>query len=113
VIDIRPSSPQPVREPLDSPRPQRTLVQRAHSLGWHPERLVVFDGARGQSATGVQERDALNALVADVALGHGGMVFGWQVSRLARHHAAWSQLLDGAALVGTLMGDTDGVYAPR
>jgi DNA invertase Pin-like site-specific DNA recombinase len=113
VIYIRQSSPKQVREHLDSQLTQRTLVQRAHSLGWHLERIAVFDGDLGQSATGGQERDAFNALVADVALGHVGIVFGWQVSRLARNNAEWYQLLDVAALVGTLIGDTDGVYDPR
>jgi hypothetical protein len=61
----------------------------------------------------VQERDACKALAADVALGHVGIVFGWQVARLARHNAEWDQLLDGATLVGTLIGDTNGVYDPR
>ena len=113
VIYIRQSSPKQVREHLDSQLTQRTLVRRAQSLGWHPERIEVFDGDLGQSATGVQERDAFKALAADVALGHVGIVFGWQVSRLARNNAEWYQLLDLAALVGTLIGDTDGVYDPR
>ena len=113
VIYIRQSSPKQVREHRDSQLTQRTRVQRAHSLGWHPERIAVFDGDLGQSATGVQERDAFHALVADVALGHVGIVFGWQVSRLARHNAEWYQLLAVAALVGPLIGDTDGVYEPR
>ena len=113
VIYIRQSSPKQVREHLDSQLTQRTLVQRAQSLGWHPERIEVFDGDLGQSATGVQERDAFKALAAEVALGHVGVVFGWQVSRLVRNNAEWYQLLDVAALVGTLIGDTDGVYDPR
>ena len=113
VIYIRQSSPKQVREHLDSQLTQRTLARRAQSLGWHPERIEVFDGDLGQSATGVQERDAFKALAADVALGHVGIVFGWQVSRLARNNAEWYQLLALAALVGTLIGDTDGVYDPR
>ena len=109
VLSIRPSSPKQVREHRDSQLTQRTLVRRAQSLGWHPERSEVFDGDLGQSATGGQARDAFKALAADVALGHVGMVLGWQVSRLARHNAEWDQLLDRAARVGTLSGDTDGV----
>jgi DNA invertase Pin-like site-specific DNA recombinase len=109
VISIRPSSPKQVREHLDSPLTQRTLIQRAQNLGWRPERIAVCDGDLGQSATGVQEREAFQALAADGALGHVGMVCGWQVSRLARNTAAWSQLLDVAARVGTRIGDTDGV----
>src|SRR5881296_1619475 len=85
VIYIRQSSPKQVREHLDSQLTQRTLVGRAQSLGWHPERIDVFDGDLGQSAAG----------------------------SLARNNAEWYQLLDLAALFGTLIGDTDGVYDPR
>jgi DNA invertase Pin-like site-specific DNA recombinase len=92
VISSRQSSPKHVREPLDRPLTQRTLLRRAEPLGWHPERIAVFDGDLGQSAAGMQERDAFQALAAEVALGHVGVVFGWQGSRLARHHAEWSQL---------------------
>jgi DNA invertase Pin-like site-specific DNA recombinase len=113
VIYIRQSSPKQVREHLDSQLTQRTLVRRAQSLGWHPDRIEVFDGDLGQSATGMQGRDDFKALAAEVALGHVGIVFGWQVSRLARNNAEWYQLLDLAALLGTLIGDTDGVYDPR
>src|SRR5499425_2650530 len=113
VISIRQSSPKQVREHLDSQLTQRTLIHWAAHLGWHPERIDVFDGDLGQSAAGVQERDDLKALAAEVALGHVGIVFGWQVSRLARNNAEWYQLLDVAALMGTLIGDADGIYDPR
>jgi DNA invertase Pin-like site-specific DNA recombinase len=94
VIYIRQSSPKQVREHLDRQLTQRTLIHRAERLGWHPERIEVFDGDLGQSAAGVQERDDFKALAAEVALGHVGIVFGWQVSRLARNNAEWYQLLD-------------------
>ncbi len=113
VIYIRQSSPKQVREHLDSQLTQRTLVERAQHLGWHPDRIEVFDGDLGQSATGRQERDDFKALAAEVALGHVGVVFGWQASRLARNNAEWYQLLDLATLFGTLIGDTDGLYDPR
>src|SRR5215470_4435817 len=113
VIYIRQSSPKQVREHLDSQLTQRTLIRRAEHLGWHPERIEVFDGDLGQSAAGSQERGDFKALAAEVALGHVGIVFGWQVSRLARNNAEWYQLLDLAALLGTLIGDTDGIYDPR
>src|SRR2546421_5652874 len=113
VIYIRQSSPKQVREHLDSELTQRALVGRDQSLGWHPERIAVFDGDLGQSATGSHERDDFKALAAEIALGHIAAVFGWQVSRLARNNAEWYQLLDLAALFGTLIGDTDGLYDPR
>src|SRR5712692_2466418 len=113
VVYVRQSSPKQVREHLDSQLTQRALVGRAQSLGWHPERIDVLDGDLGQSAAGAQTRDDFKALAAEVALGHVGIVFGWQVSRLPRNNAEWYQLLDLAALFGTLIGDTDGVYDPR
>jgi DNA invertase Pin-like site-specific DNA recombinase len=113
VIYIRQSSPKQGREPRDSQLTQRTLVACAQSLGWHPARIEVVDGDLGQSATGAQERDALKTLAAEVALGHVGIGFGWQVSRLARNNAEGYQLLEVAALGGSLIGDTDGVYDPR
>ena len=94
VISIRQASPKQVREHVDSQLTQRALVGRAQSLGWHPERIAVFDGALGPSATGIHERDDLKALAAEMALGHVGAVVGWQVSRLARNKAEWYQLLD-------------------
>lgn len=113
VIYIRQSSPKQVRDPLDSQLTQRALVDRAQSLGWHADRIEVFDGDLGQSATGGQEREDFKALAAEVALGHVGVVLGWQVSRRARNNAEWYQLLDLAALFATLIGETDGLYDPR
>jgi hypothetical protein len=83
-----------VREHLDRQLTQRPLIRRAEHLGWHPARIAVCDGALGQSAAGRQERDDCTALAAAVALGHVGMVCGWQGSRLARTNAEWYQLFD-------------------
>lgn len=113
IVYIRQSSPKQVRENLDSQLNQRALVAKAQELGWHPERIEVLDGDLGQSAAQAQGRDAFKALAAEVALGHVGIVFGWDVSRLARNNADWYQLLDLATLVGTLIADTDGIYDPR
>src|SRR5262245_22870429 len=113
VIYVRQSSLKQVREHRESQVNQRALVDRALSLGWHHERLLVLDTDLGQSATTTVGRDAFKTLAAEVALGHVGMVFGWEVSRLARNNADWYQLLDLAALFGILIGDTDGVYDPR
>ena len=113
VIYIRQSSPKQVREHVDSQLNQRALVERAKMMGWHPNRIEVLDGDLGQSASHAQSRDDFRSLTAEVALGHVGIVFGWDVSRLARNNADWYQLLDLAALFGTLIGDNDGVYDPR
>jgi DNA invertase Pin-like site-specific DNA recombinase len=46
-------------------------------------------------------------------LGHVGVVFGYEVSRLARNNRDWYLLLDLAAVFGTLIADNDGIYDPR
>jgi DNA invertase Pin-like site-specific DNA recombinase len=113
IVYIRQSSLKQVRENLGSQFTQRALVERAQSLGWHPERIEVLDGDLGQSATATAGRDAFKALAAEVALDHVGILFGWDASRLARNNADWYQLLDLAALFGTLIADAEGVYDPR
>ncbi len=113
VVYVRQSSPKQVREHQESQTNQRALVERAGALGWHPARVTVLDGDLGQSGTSTAGRDAFATLTSEVALGHVGIVFGWQVSRLARNNADWYHLLDLAALMGTLIADVEGVYDPR
>jgi DNA invertase Pin-like site-specific DNA recombinase len=113
LVYIRQSSPKQVRENVGSQFNQRALVDRARALGWPPERIDVLDGDLGQSGAATAGRQAFQALTAAVALGQVGIVLGWEVSRLARNNADWYQLLDLAALFGTLMADAEGVYDPR
>ena len=113
IIYIRQSSPKQVRQNLESQLNQRALVDRAQALGWHPERIEMLDADLGQSAASTEGRDDFKILAAEVALGHVGIIFGWEVSRLARNNADWYQLLDLAALFGTLIADIEGVYDPR
>ena len=113
LVYIRQSSPKQVRENFGSQLNQRALVDRARELGWPPERIEVLDGDLGQSGAATAGRQDFQALTAAVALGHVGIVLGWEVSRLARNNADWYQLLDLAALFGTLIADAEGVYDPR
>ena len=68
VIYIRQSSPKQVREHVDSQLTQRALVDRAYHLGWHPDRIEVFNGDLGQSATGTADRDDFNLSFARIIL---------------------------------------------
>ncbi len=45
-----------------------------------------------------------------MALDHVGLIFGIEMSRLARICKDWYQLLELCALLGTLIGDLDGLY---
>jgi DNA invertase Pin-like site-specific DNA recombinase len=50
--------------------------------------------------------------VAEVGLDHVGVIFGIEMSRLARSCKDWYQLLEVCALFGTLIADLDGIYDP-
>ncbi len=50
--------------------------------------------------------------MAEVGLGHVGLVLGIEMSRLARSCRDWHQLLEICALFDTLIADVDGVYDP-
>ncbi len=113
IVYVRQSSLKQVRQNQESQLNQRSLVERAQTLGWHQERIKVLDADLGQSAASTEGRDDFKALTAEVALGHVGIIFGWEVSRLARNNADWYRLLDLSALFGTLIADVDGVYDPR
>ena len=113
VIYIRQSTTKQVRTNTESQRNQRALVERAQALGWPKEHIVLLDGDLGQSGASTTGRDDFTTLTADVALGHVGIIFGWEVSRLARNNADWYHLLDLASVVGTLIADIEGVYDPR
>jgi DNA invertase Pin-like site-specific DNA recombinase len=113
VVYIRQSSLKQVRQNQESQLYQRALVERAQGLGWHQERIEVMDADLGQSAAQVEGRGDFKALAAAVALGQVGIILGWEVSRLARNNADWYQLLDLAALFGTLIADVEGIYDPR
>lgn len=113
LIYVRQSTPKQVSQNQESQQYQYRLQQRAQELGWAAERVRVIDcdlGISGSEATG---RSGFQELVTEVSLGHAGIVFGYEVSRLARNNADWYQLLDLAAVFGTLIADNDGIYDPR
>ena len=51
-------------------------------------------------------------MIAEVALGEVGILFGLEASRLARNNTDWYKLLDLCGLTDTLIADADGVYHP-
>lgn len=111
-IYVRQSTVRQVQQHRESQVNQYALVERARALGWAPERIRVIDADLGQSGQDGQ-RAGFQEVVAEVSLGHVGIVLAYEASRLARNNADWYTLLDLATVVGTLMGDADGVYDPR
>ncbi len=109
---VRQSSLQQVVENKESTERQYALRQRAVALGWPVERIVVIDSDQGQSGSSCEERQGFQRLVAEVGLGHVGIVLGLEVSRLARNSCDWHRLLEICALTDTLILDEDGIYDP-
>jgi DNA invertase Pin-like site-specific DNA recombinase len=111
-VYVRQSSPKQVERNRESQVYQYQLSQRAQELGWSADRVRVIDADLGLSGRDSQYRDGFQELVAEVSLGHVGIIFGYEVSRLARNNRDWYHLLDLASVFGTLIADADGVYDP-
>ncbi len=112
VVYVRQSTVRQVQRHQESTRLQYALADRARRLGWHPEQVVVIDDDLGRSAISALDRPGFQRLVAEVGLGHVGLVLGIEVSRLARSCRDWHQLLEMCALFDTLIADADGLYDP-
>ena len=112
VVYVRQSTLAQVERNIESTARQYALRERAVELGWPAESVVVVDEDLGRSGASSDGRLGFRELVAEVGLGHVGLILALETSRLARSSADWHQLLDLCALTGTLIADADGVYSP-
>ena len=110
IVYVRQSTMRQVLQHQESTRLQYALSDRARQLGWSQDQVVVIDDDLGRSAASTLHRPGFQRLVAEVGLGHVGLVLGIEVSRLARSCRDWHQLLEMCALFDTLIADADGVY---
>ena len=85
---VRQSTLRQVFENTESTKRQYGLRQRAVALGWAEARIVVIDSDLGQSGAS-SDREGVQRLVAEVGMGHAGIVLGLEVSRLARNSMDW------------------------
>lgn len=111
-VYVRQSTLTQVREHRESLARQYELRERAVALGWDAHQVRVIDADLGRSGSEATVREGFKELVADVGLGRVGIIFGIEVSRLARNNTDWYQLLDLCAVTNTLIADSDGVYHP-
>jgi len=111
-VYVRQSHPQQVQRHRESAQVQAQLRQRALDWGWPPERIRVLDGDQGCSGTSTAGRDDFAWLVSEIALGHAGLVLGFQINRLTREDEALCRLIKICAAFDTLLGDEDGLYHP-
>ena len=112
IVYIRQSTPQQMIRNQESTQVQYQLRYRALALGWPEERIEIIDDDLGQSGASAEGRRGFQRLVAEVTLDHVGIIFGVEMSRLARSCRDWHQLLEVCALFGTLIADLDGIYDP-
>lgn len=109
---VRQSTLRQVMVNTESTQRQYALRQRAVTLGWPTEQIVVIDSDLGQSGASAVDRAGFQRLVGEVGIGRAGIVLGLEVSRLARNNADWQRLLEICALTDTLVCDEDGLYDP-
>jgi DNA invertase Pin-like site-specific DNA recombinase len=81
-----------------------------HGGGTTHSSRAALDEDLGVSGSGFAERSGFARMTAEVALGHAGIVFGLEVSRVARNNADWYRLFDLCSITDTLVGDSDGIY---
>ncbi|EQD27295.1 Resolvase domain protein, partial [mine drainage metagenome] len=93
LVYLRQSTPEQVRLNLESQRRQYALRDRAIGLGWAPDHVHVIDEDLGRSGADSRERTGFQRLISEVALGHVGIIFALEASRLARNNEDWQHLL--------------------
>src|ERR1700750_3271405 len=105
VIYVRQSSRQQVADHGESARLQYGLAGQAAGLGWPASRVMVIDEDLGRSAANAAERPGFARLVAEITMGHVGLVLGLEMSRLARAGRGWRQLIELCSLAGGLLAN--------
>jgi DNA invertase Pin-like site-specific DNA recombinase len=112
IVYVRQSTQQQVISNRESADLQYQLRRRAIEYGWAEPRVLVIDDDQGMSGQSIEGRLGFQRLLAEVSLGHVGIVFGREMSRLARSCKDWHQLLELCSLFQVLLADADGVYDP-
>lgn len=110
AIYVRQSTPGQVKRHTASTKLQYDLADRATSFGWTKAQCTFYDEDLGVSGSKPGERHGFAQLVTDVALGIIGIIFAFDVTRLARNNTDWHRLLDMCSICSTLVADLDGTY---
>ncbi|AOH86689.1 transposase [Sphingomonas panacis] len=111
-VYVRQSSVGQIRYHQESTALQYRLVDRALGLGWPRERVEVIDDDLGKSGAEAQHRHGFQRLIAEVGLGHAGLVLSYDASRLARNNSDWHQLLQLCSMFSVLIADSERLYDP-
>ena len=112
VVYVRQSSPHQALANQESLKLQYDLRHRARAAGWDPGHIRVIDSDLGRSGRTAAGRRGFQELVALVNQEQVGIIFAYDVTRLARNCTDWYQLLDLCGYRCCLVGDQDGIYDP-
>src|SRR4051794_41973819 len=94
IVYIRQSTLEQLEQHRESTTLQYGLAERACGLDWSRPRVSVIDDDFGRSGASAEGRPGFQRLVAEVGLGHVGLVLGFEVSRLARSRPDWEPAVE-------------------
>src|SRR5262249_32897413 len=112
VVYVRQSTPHQVLANQESLKLQYDLQHRARATGWDPSQIRVIDSDLGRTGRSAAGRRGFQELVALVNEEQVGIIFAYDVTRLARNRTVGYQLLDLCGSRSGLVGAQDGIYAP-
>jgi DNA invertase Pin-like site-specific DNA recombinase len=107
LIYIRQSSPHQALTNQESLKLQYALRWCAQEHGWAAAAIEVIDSDLGCTASTTEGRQGFKDLVARVTQDQVGIIFAYDVTRLARNCTDWYQLLDLCGYRHCLVGDQD------
>ena len=112
VVYVRQSSPHQALANQESLKLQYDLQHRARAAGWDPARSASSTPTWAAPAARAEGRPGFQELVTLVNQEQVGIIFAYDVTRLARNCTDWYQLLDLCGYRHCLVGDQDGIYDP-
>jgi len=112
VVYVRQSSPHQTLANRESLKLQYALQDRAGLAGWPTSQIRVIDTDLGRTGSSAEGRRGFQELVALVNQERVGIIFAYDVTRLARNCTDWYALLDLCGWRHCLVGDQDGICDP-
>jgi DNA invertase Pin-like site-specific DNA recombinase len=112
LVYVRQSSPHQVLANQESLTLQYDLQHRACAAGWDQAQVRIIDADLGRTGRTVEGRRGFQEVVSLVNQEQVGILFAYDVTRLARNCTDWYQLLDLCGYRRCLVGDQDGIYDP-
>jgi DNA invertase Pin-like site-specific DNA recombinase len=113
IVYVRQSSPHQTLANRESLKLQYDLQNQAAAAGWPTSQIRVIDTDLGRTGRVAEGRAGFQELVDLVNQGRVGIIFAYDVTRLARNCTDWYALLDLCGWRHCLVGDQDGICDPE